>query len=136
MSRGQFERDGVQKQLKFWVYKIAENELKSFYGRFHNKPNSPGGTTHQNVLANLGSEEDTEEFEAFLVAELLELIKDDFQESTWEAFRRFHFDNLPAADIAETLGGNGDIPVPLAAWSAPTIAILLALGLLLHLEDG
>ncbi|WP_112323870.1 LPS export ABC transporter permease LptG [Oceanibium sediminis] len=39
-------------------------------------------------------------------------------------------------DIAETLGGNGDIPVALAAWSAPVAAILLALGLLLHLEDG
>lgn len=39
-------------------------------------------------------------------------------------------------DIAETLGANGDIPVALAAWSAPAAAILLALGLLLHLEDG
>lgn len=39
-------------------------------------------------------------------------------------------------DIAETLGGNGDIPVLLAAWSPPLAAIGLALGLLLHLEDG
>lgn len=39
-------------------------------------------------------------------------------------------------DIAETLGNTGEIPVALAAWSAPAIAILLALGLLLHLEDG
>ncbi|MEM8658727.1 MAG: LPS export ABC transporter permease LptG [Pseudomonadota bacterium] len=39
-------------------------------------------------------------------------------------------------DIAETLGGNGDIPVLLAAWSPPAAAIGLALGLLLHLEDG
>lgn len=39
-------------------------------------------------------------------------------------------------DIAETLGGNGDIPVLLAAWSPPAAATLLALALLLHLEDG
>lgn len=39
-------------------------------------------------------------------------------------------------DIAETLGANGDIPVALAAWSPPFAAICLALGLLLHLEDG
>lgn len=39
-------------------------------------------------------------------------------------------------DIAKTLGANGDIPVLLAAWSPPAAAILLALGLLLHLEDG
>lgn len=39
-------------------------------------------------------------------------------------------------DISETLGANGEIPVVLAAWSPPAAAILLALGLLLHLEDG
>lgn len=39
-------------------------------------------------------------------------------------------------DIAETLGGNGDIPILLAAWSPPGAAIMLALALLLHLEDG
>ncbi|WP_154446369.1 LPS export ABC transporter permease LptG [Halovulum marinum] len=39
-------------------------------------------------------------------------------------------------DIARTLGSNGEIPVVLAAWSPPAAAILLALGLLLHLEDG
>lgn len=39
-------------------------------------------------------------------------------------------------DIAETLGSNGDIPILLAAWSPPVAAIGLALGLLLHLEDG
>ncbi len=39
-------------------------------------------------------------------------------------------------DIAATLGGNGEIPVLLAAWSPPGAAIMLALALLLHLEDG
>ncbi|MEO1292127.1 MAG: LPS export ABC transporter permease LptG [Pseudomonadota bacterium] len=39
-------------------------------------------------------------------------------------------------DIAETLGGNGDVPILLAAWSPPVAAILLITGLLLHLEDG
>ncbi len=39
-------------------------------------------------------------------------------------------------DIAETLGANGQIPVALAAWAAPAAAIMLALALILHLEDG
>ena len=38
--------------------------------------------------------------------------------------------------FAHVLGENGQIPVPLAAWAAPVAAILLALGLLLHAEDG
>jgi lipopolysaccharide export system permease protein len=39
-------------------------------------------------------------------------------------------------NFAQVLGDNGQIPVALAAWSPPVAAILLSLGLLLHLEDG
>ena len=39
-------------------------------------------------------------------------------------------------DFAETLGAQGQIPLIVAAWTPPVAAILLALGLLLHLEDG
>ncbi len=39
-------------------------------------------------------------------------------------------------DFAELLGGQGDIPLLVAAWAPPVAAILLALSLLLHLEDG
>jgi lipopolysaccharide export system permease protein len=38
--------------------------------------------------------------------------------------------------FAQILGENGQIPVVLAAWAPPVAAILLALGLLLHVEDG
>ena len=39
-------------------------------------------------------------------------------------------------DFAESLGGRGQIPLLVAAWAPPVAAILLALSLLLHLEDG
>jgi lipopolysaccharide export system permease protein len=39
-------------------------------------------------------------------------------------------------NFAQVLGENGQIPVYLAAWTPPVAAILMALGLLLHLEDG
>ncbi len=39
-------------------------------------------------------------------------------------------------DFAESLGASGSIPLIVAAWTPPVAAILLALGLLLHLEDG
>ncbi len=38
--------------------------------------------------------------------------------------------------FAQILGENGQIPVALAAWAPPLAAIFLALGLLLHAEDG
>lgn len=39
-------------------------------------------------------------------------------------------------NFAQVLGENGQIPVILAAWSPPIAAVMLSLGLLLHLEDG
>jgi lipopolysaccharide export system permease protein len=38
--------------------------------------------------------------------------------------------------FAQILGENGQIPVILAAWAPPLAAIMLALGILLHREDG
>jgi lipopolysaccharide export system permease protein len=39
-------------------------------------------------------------------------------------------------DFAQVLGENGQIPVMLAGWSPPAVAGLLALGLMLQLEEG
>lgn len=39
-------------------------------------------------------------------------------------------------NFAQALGNSGQIPIMLAAWGPPLVAIFLALGLLLHLEDG
>jgi len=39
-------------------------------------------------------------------------------------------------NFAQALGESGQIPILLAAWAPPMAAVMLALGLLLHLEDG
>lgn len=39
-------------------------------------------------------------------------------------------------NFAQVLGENGQLPVYIAAWSPPLAAILMALALILHLEDG
>lgn len=39
-------------------------------------------------------------------------------------------------NFVQIMGENGQIPVALAAWAPPIASLLLALGLLLHMEDG
>jgi len=39
-------------------------------------------------------------------------------------------------NFAQILGDNGQIPVMLAAWAPPVASFLLALGILLHMEEG
>jgi lipopolysaccharide export system permease protein len=40
------------------------------------------------------------------------------------------------ANVTSAFGASGAIPAPLAAWAPPMAMSLLAIGLLLHLEDG
>ena len=43
---------------------------------------------------------------------------------------------VPQGGIVSILGANGAIPVLAAAWGPPVSAMLLGVGLLLHMEDG
>lgn len=38
--------------------------------------------------------------------------------------------------VAQILGGNGQVPLMLAAWAPPLIAVIVPLAFVLHLEDG
>ena len=40
------------------------------------------------------------------------------------------------ANLAQVMGDSGQIPVMAAIWAPPIAAILIALALLLHYEDG
>jgi lipopolysaccharide export system permease protein len=39
-------------------------------------------------------------------------------------------------NFIQIMGENGQIPVALAAWAPPVASLMLAVGLLLHMEDG
>ena len=39
-------------------------------------------------------------------------------------------------NFAQILGESGQIPIMLAAWAPPVASLFLALGILLHMEDG
>ncbi|OAN65224.1 LPS export ABC transporter permease LptG [Rhodobacteraceae bacterium EhC02] len=39
-------------------------------------------------------------------------------------------------NFAQIMGENGQIPIMLAAWAPPVASVMLAMGLLLHMEDG
>ncbi|MDG2340101.1 MAG: LPS export ABC transporter permease LptG, partial [Paracoccaceae bacterium] len=39
-------------------------------------------------------------------------------------------------NFAQILGENGQIPILWAAWTPPLAGVLLALGIILHMEDG
>ena len=42
--------------------------------------------------------------DSHVVGKLLAVVQTDFSPSTWEAFRRFGVDNVPAGKVAEELG--------------------------------
>lgn len=44
-----------------------------------------------------------EEHDRHVMRRLLELLRDEFEPRTWQAFQRFALDNLPAAEVAKEL---------------------------------
>jgi lipopolysaccharide export system permease protein len=48
----------------------------------------------------------------------------------------FGFILFMLSDVAEQFGKSGALPVILAAWAPAAAGLMLALALLLHLEDG
>jgi RNA polymerase sigma-70 factor, ECF subfamily len=103
ITRGNFQRDGQRKRLRHWVFAILANEIKTFCAKNQKSPKSPGGSAHQMALADLPEQSQSDEFETLLVARILAVIKNDFEESTWKAFELYHFQNFQVAEIVELM---------------------------------
>lgn len=105
LSEFQQQQDG---SFRGWLKAITRNKLKEFFRREANQPRGVGGTADgQAVAAILPADEDADQARdrrADLARRALELIKADFEETTWRAFLRFAVDNLKAADVADEFG--------------------------------
>jgi RNA polymerase sigma-70 factor (ECF subfamily) len=106
-----FRRDGPGASFRGWLWGIARHKLKDHWEARANRPAAQGGTEAQRRLAELADDEDeaaTDEGGAGEVPDLvrraLDLVRGEFQETTWQAFWRFEVDGLSAAEVAAQLG--------------------------------
>jgi RNA polymerase sigma-70 factor (ECF subfamily) len=106
---GKYQRTG---QFRGWLWTITRNKITDYRRRRKRAPNAVGGTDFNQRLAELPEappEDDSGEASSGdpVLRRALEMIREEFEESTWVAFWRMVVEGHPAAEIAKELGWNG-----------------------------
>jgi RNA polymerase sigma factor (sigma-70 family) len=105
-----FERQR-QGSFRAWLRQITVNRIRSCWRKRARRPLV--GVADTSTEDFLGQLEDPasalasqwdREHDRHVFDHLLATVKDDFQAETWEAFRRFVLDGVPAAKVAQELG--------------------------------
>ena len=99
----EFEHNGRPGAFRAWLRGIAINMLREFW-RGRPAPASDSVlqqlVDHQSSLSRLWDKQ----HDHHVLHSLLELVKPEFPESTWQAFHRLTFDGVPAGEVATELG--------------------------------
>jgi RNA polymerase sigma-70 factor (ECF subfamily) len=105
-----FRHSGQQGAFRRWLRTVLIHRVRHFWRRKRTWPIALGDSDFQHVLDQLAQPESDlsrqwdQEHDEYVVARLLEQIRQDFEPVTWEAFRRYALDDRPAADVASELG--------------------------------
>jgi RNA polymerase sigma-70 factor (ECF subfamily) len=96
--------------FRAWLRAIAVNCARDFWKANRLRPVAPGGTEFGGYLAQLEdsahplAEAWDREHDVHVTRHLLELLRSEFEAKTWDMFRRFVLDGVPAAQVATELG--------------------------------
>ena len=103
-----YERNG---SFRGWLWQITRNKVLDYFRGRKISPKATGGTDFGNWLGQipetLPEDSSISTVGDPLVARALELIRSEFEESTWTAFVKMVFEKKSAAEIAQELGWTG-----------------------------
>lgn len=106
----QFQRGTGQGGFRAWLATITRNKIYDFYRRQRRRATAHGGTDAYQRLAQVPDPEAISEAthapddDGLLSHRALELVRAEFENRTWEAFRRAVIEGQSPAHIAEDLG--------------------------------
>jgi RNA polymerase sigma-70 factor (ECF subfamily) len=95
--------------FRAWLRQITVNKTRAYFKTRRNRPLAGLGTGEDDFLSQLEdpnselAKEWDREHDRHVSQKLLELVKNDFEPTTWEAFRLFALDGMPAKMVAEEL---------------------------------
>ena len=106
----EFERQPRVGAFRCWLRTITVNCLRDFWRAKRIRPQATGGSDFQQILDQLADSESDmsriwdEEHDRIVTERLLEIIKPNFNEKTWQAFKAVAMDDETPTDVAERLG--------------------------------
>jgi RNA polymerase sigma-70 factor (ECF subfamily) len=107
----QFRYDRPGDSFRGWIRVITRRRVADHFRGLNGRPSAEGGTTAYRrlnevadpVTAYFDSDPEADSENSSIACRSLELIRNDFQPSTWAAFWRTAIDNIPTAEVAEQL---------------------------------
>lgn len=105
-----FDVENQQSSFRAWLWAITRNQVRLFYRRRGSTPQAQGGTDVARQLNEypdwIDDEEEpvTSHERRSLLQRTLAVIRNDFDDTTWQAFWRLAVEDHSSADIAEELG--------------------------------
>ncbi|HYH64341.1 MAG TPA: sigma-70 family RNA polymerase sigma factor [Urbifossiella sp.] len=107
----EFRRDYDGATFRGWLRRITQHKVRDFFRRRADGPAAEGGSAanvrlqlHADLAPDDAAEETDETDSQSLVRRGLELIRDEFEPRTWQAFQAVGVDERPAAEVAAELG--------------------------------
>lgn len=105
-----FRRVGPGDSFRGWLWGITKRKIQDFYRRQLARPAGAGGTTAHARLIEIPepqldeiAEVNSPQTRRLLLHQALELVRIEFEPTTWQAFWRVAVDGQSAADVAADL---------------------------------
>jgi len=105
-----FEHNGRMGAFRTWLKTITTNCLRDYWRAGRRRPRATGDSDFQQVLAQLEdpssslSQSWDQEHDRHVTRKLLEMLRGDFEPTTWRAFQRTALEGAAAAQAASELG--------------------------------
>jgi RNA polymerase sigma-70 factor (ECF subfamily) len=106
----EFQHNGRTGAFRAWLRTITVNCLRDHWRSKKHRPTATGDSDMQQLLAQLADPSSSmsrmwdQEHDRHVTRKLLEMLRGDFEATTWKAFERTALDGLPAAEAAAELG--------------------------------
>ena len=111
-SLDRFRRERPGDSFRGWLYGITRFKIRDVWRRRHGQPQARGGTTAQERLQAVPTDESIDAATGIhsagdasgVLRRALEILRTEFAEHTWQAFWRIAVEGQSAADVATALG--------------------------------
>jgi RNA polymerase sigma-70 factor (ECF subfamily) len=94
--------------FRAWLFTLVRRRLADFLAQRARQPQASGDSADRERLKALPAPEEVAdwntEFEQHLFARAIDRVKQEFTESTWQAFQQTAIEGRKPRDVAETLG--------------------------------
>jgi RNA polymerase sigma-70 factor (ECF subfamily) len=106
-----FHRDGPGESVHAWIYTVAQNRVRDHHRRQGRQPSAVGGSSFLERLDQQPGPADDSSSpcsdptgRTLLTRRVLDLVRPQFEEKTWQAFWRTVIDEQDTTVVAEALG--------------------------------